>query len=133
MAEELTAKDVIRAHARDELGIDIDDMSSPLQASVASMLSFLVGAGLPLLAAAFIRDQTRSHPSLSTSPLVSHPQCRIFACPLFPPLSHLSTFPTSPVTKRYVGMHKSVSVAREQQPPWTSSRQAIAWHVRTPF
>lgn len=27
VAEELTAHDVIRAHARDELGIDLDDMS----------------------------------------------------------------------------------------------------------
>ena len=26
VAEELTAHDVIRAHARDELGIDLDDM-----------------------------------------------------------------------------------------------------------
>ena len=59
VAEELTAKDVIRAHARDELGIDLDDMSSPLQATVASMLSFLVGAALPLLASAFIQDHTR--------------------------------------------------------------------------
>jgi hypothetical protein len=32
VAEELTAKDVIRAHARDELGIDLDDMANPLQA-----------------------------------------------------------------------------------------------------
>ena len=31
MAEQLSAKDVIRAHARDELGIDLDDMSNPLQ------------------------------------------------------------------------------------------------------
>lgn len=33
MAEELTAKDVIKAHARDELGIDLDEMSNPLQVS----------------------------------------------------------------------------------------------------
>ena len=31
VAEQLTAKDVIRAHARDELGIDMDNMSNPLQ------------------------------------------------------------------------------------------------------
>jgi VIT1/CCC1 family predicted Fe2+/Mn2+ transporter len=59
VAEELTVKDVIRAHARDELGIDIDDMSNPLQAALASSISFLVGAGMPLLAAAFIHDHTR--------------------------------------------------------------------------
>jgi len=33
VAEELTEKDAVRAHARDELGIDIDEMSDPLQVS----------------------------------------------------------------------------------------------------
>ncbi|KAK9901345.1 hypothetical protein WJX75_007573 [Coccomyxa subellipsoidea] len=56
VAEELTAKDVIRAHARDELGIDVDDMTNPYQAAASSALAFIVGAGLPLLAAAFIED-----------------------------------------------------------------------------
>ena len=42
VATELTEKDVIRAHARDELGIDIDDLSNPLKASVASACAFLV-------------------------------------------------------------------------------------------
>lgn len=56
MAEELTAKDVIRAHARDELGIDIDDMTNPYQAAASSAIAFCIGAGLPLLAAAFIED-----------------------------------------------------------------------------
>ena len=51
---ELSAKDVIRAHARDELGIDLDDMANPLQAAVASAFAFCVGAALPLLAGAFI-------------------------------------------------------------------------------
>ncbi len=58
MAVELTAKDVIRAHARDELGIDLDDLSNPWKASAASALAFVVGAGLPLLSAAFIHDAT---------------------------------------------------------------------------
>ena len=31
VAEVLTEKDVIRAHARDELGIDIDELANPLQ------------------------------------------------------------------------------------------------------
>lgn len=31
VAEELTAKDVVRAHARDELGIDIDELANPFQ------------------------------------------------------------------------------------------------------
>lgn len=33
VAAEFTEKDVIRAHARDELGIDLDQMSNPIQAS----------------------------------------------------------------------------------------------------
>jgi VIT1/CCC1 family predicted Fe2+/Mn2+ transporter len=54
VARELTEKDVIRAHARDELGIDLDEMANPLQASVASAAAFSVGAGVPLLAGAFV-------------------------------------------------------------------------------
>lgn len=34
VAEELTEKDVVRAHARDELGIDIDELANPLQVRV---------------------------------------------------------------------------------------------------
>ena len=36
VAEELTAKDAVRAHARDELGIDLDEMSNPLQVGGAA-------------------------------------------------------------------------------------------------
>lgn len=56
VAIEFTEKDVIRAHARDELGIDIDDLANPLQACVASACAFCIGAGIPLLAASFITD-----------------------------------------------------------------------------
>lgn len=56
VAHELTEKDVIRAHARDELGIDIDDLAKPMQASVASAISFALGAAIPLLTGAFIVD-----------------------------------------------------------------------------
>jgi len=55
VAEELTARDVVRAHARDELGIDVDALANPLQAAAASAASFTLGAGIPLLAAAFIK------------------------------------------------------------------------------
>ena len=57
VAKQLTERDVIRAHARDELGIDLDDMSNPLQAAFASSASFTVGAAVPLLAAAFIQQE----------------------------------------------------------------------------
>jgi len=46
------------AHARDELNIDLDELANPGQASITSAISFSLGAGIPILAAAFIRDQT---------------------------------------------------------------------------
>lgn len=39
----------LRVHAQEELGIDIDELPSPWVAAGASMLSFAVGAVLPLL------------------------------------------------------------------------------------
>ena len=54
VAEELTRVDVIRAHARDELGIDMDDYSKPLQAAVVSGVAFASGGAIPLLAGSFI-------------------------------------------------------------------------------
>ena len=74
VAIELTEKDVIRALARDELGIDIDDLANPLQASVASAFAFCIGAGIPLLAASFIHSQAMRILSLvlaSTAGLMS--------------------------------------------------------------
>ncbi|WIA31276.1 hypothetical protein OEZ86_002178 [Tetradesmus obliquus] len=60
VAEQLTATDVLRAHARDELGIDLDELANPLQASLTSALAFSLGAGMPLAAGSFIPDaQTR--------------------------------------------------------------------------
>jgi vacuolar iron transporter family protein len=49
VAEALTKKDALGAHAEAELGIDPDDISSPWHAAWASMLAFTVGALLPLL------------------------------------------------------------------------------------
>lgn len=48
-AVEMTAKDVLRAHAELEFGIDIDDVTNPWGAALASMVSFSIGALLPLL------------------------------------------------------------------------------------
>ena len=53
VAEALTQKDALAAHAEVELGIDPDDISSPLHAAWASMLSFTIGALLPLAVIAF--------------------------------------------------------------------------------
>jgi vacuolar iron transporter family protein len=49
VAEQLTAHDALAAHAEVELGIDPDDLTNPWHAAWASMLSFTVGALLPLL------------------------------------------------------------------------------------
>lgn len=49
-AEQLTARDALRAHARVELGIDPDELTNPWHAAWASFLAFTAGALLPLLA-----------------------------------------------------------------------------------
>lgn len=49
VAEELTAKDALRAHLAAELRIDQDDLVSPWRAAGASALAFVVGGVLPLL------------------------------------------------------------------------------------
>ena len=49
VAEELTEEDALRAHLDVELGIDPDELTNPWHAAVASMLSFTVGAILPVL------------------------------------------------------------------------------------
>ncbi len=51
VALQLTAHDALGAHARDELGINEMMNARPVQASLASALSFAVGAALPLLIA----------------------------------------------------------------------------------
>jgi len=49
VAEQLTAKDALAAHARDELGISAINAARPVQAALASAASFAAGALLPLL------------------------------------------------------------------------------------
>ncbi|ANH37920.1 VIT family protein [Nocardioides dokdonensis FR1436] len=49
VAQQLTEHDALGAHAEAELGIDPDDLTSPWHAAWASMLSFTLGALLPLL------------------------------------------------------------------------------------
>lgn len=51
VAVQLTARDALGAHTRDELGISETVSAKPLQAALVSALSFVVGAGLPLLTA----------------------------------------------------------------------------------
>lgn len=49
VARELTAKDALAAHVRDELGITETSQANPLQAALASGSAFTVGGILPLL------------------------------------------------------------------------------------
>ena len=51
VAQQLMRHDAIGAHARDELGISAALAARPVQAALASALSFAVGAVMPLLAA----------------------------------------------------------------------------------
>ena len=48
VAEQLTARDALAAHARDELGITEELAPRPIQAALSSAASFTVGAALPL-------------------------------------------------------------------------------------
>jgi VIT1/CCC1 family predicted Fe2+/Mn2+ transporter len=50
VAMNLTEKDALAAHAEAELGIDPDERTNPWHAAWSSMISFVVGALLPLLA-----------------------------------------------------------------------------------
>jgi VIT1/CCC1 family predicted Fe2+/Mn2+ transporter len=48
VADQLMAHDALGAHARDELGFSTATQARPVQAAIASALSFAVGAVLPL-------------------------------------------------------------------------------------
>lgn len=54
VAQQLTAKDPLKAHLRDELGISDVHAARPIQAAVTSAATFAVGAALPLLIAALV-------------------------------------------------------------------------------
>jgi vacuolar iron transporter family protein len=51
VAEQLTAHDALASHARDELGLDPEELARPVQAAVTSAVSFSVGALVPILCA----------------------------------------------------------------------------------
>ncbi|MFN9100518.1 MAG: VIT family protein [Gemmatimonadaceae bacterium] len=54
VAEQLTARDALGAHARDELGISEVHSARPVQAALASAGTFAVGAAVPLAIAALV-------------------------------------------------------------------------------
>lgn len=49
VADELSQLDRLAIHARDELGIDVQELAKPLEASLVSALSFVAGAVLPII------------------------------------------------------------------------------------
>ena len=49
VADQLMAHDALGAHARDELGISVHLKARPVQAAIASGVTFSVGAAMPLL------------------------------------------------------------------------------------
>ncbi|MEE4411404.1 MULTISPECIES: VIT1/CCC1 transporter family protein [unclassified Serratia (in: enterobacteria)] len=70
VAEKLMTHDALGAHARDELGISSITTARPLQAALASALSFSVGALLPLLVAV-LAPVAWTIPAIVVSALVS--------------------------------------------------------------
>ena len=52
VAEQLTARDALAAHARDELGITEEQAPRPIQAAMSSAASFTAGALVPLIVVA---------------------------------------------------------------------------------
>lgn len=54
VAKELTEKDALAAHVRDELGINEMSQAKPIQAAFASGAAFTVGGILPLMATIFM-------------------------------------------------------------------------------
>ena len=51
VAQQLSARDTLAAHAREELGITETQAANPIQAAVTSAATFSVGAALPLIVA----------------------------------------------------------------------------------
>jgi VIT1/CCC1 family predicted Fe2+/Mn2+ transporter len=67
VAKQLHAHDALSAHARDELGIYEQTMANPLQAALASGVSFSVGAFVPIIAAVLAPQNESSWPIVVSS------------------------------------------------------------------
>lgn len=59
VAQELTAKDALKAHLQVQFNIDAEDLNSPMQAAAASLLAFIAGGIIPFLAVIFSPDSYR--------------------------------------------------------------------------
>lgn len=60
VAQQLHEHDAVAAHARDELGIDHEDLANPGQAAIASAVAFSVGAVVPIVAALLSPDSANA-------------------------------------------------------------------------
>lgn len=70
VARELTEKDALAAHIRDELGLSEVHAANPLQAALASGLTFTLAASVPLIAAA-VAPETQIIPAVVIATLAS--------------------------------------------------------------
>ncbi len=69
MAIQLTERDALGSHARDELGISETVTARPIQAALVSALTFALGAVLPLLVVLLV-PETRIAPVVAASTLL---------------------------------------------------------------
>jgi len=69
VAQQLMAHDALDAHMRDELGITATLKPRPLQAALASAVTFAIGAAMPLLAVLLL-PQTWLIPSIAAFSLI---------------------------------------------------------------
>jgi VIT1/CCC1 family predicted Fe2+/Mn2+ transporter len=67
VAVQLTARDPLELHAREELGIDLDQLARPLQAAVVSAISFTLGALVPIVVALLCSGTARLLATLVTT------------------------------------------------------------------
>lgn len=59
VAEELTKKDALRAHLHIHFNLDPDDINSPIQAAIASLLAFSAGGLIPFLTIVLVPAEWR--------------------------------------------------------------------------
>lgn len=70
VAQQLHDHDAVGAHARDELGIDHEELAKPGQAAIASAVAFSIGAVIPIIAA-MLSTQSAGGWAITVSSLVA--------------------------------------------------------------
>lgn len=59
LAEELTEQNALKAHVQEEFNLDVETISSPIYAALASLLSFVVGGVIPFVTIIIAPDNQR--------------------------------------------------------------------------